>query len=102
MIRALNTIDEVPLRVAADARAAVAAHVEQRVNTARLVARDDDALGRERTCEVVAGVRNLVGAARANPAIEIETLELQPIELGIRVEAARQRRMHRVRKRGTF
>ena len=45
--------------------------------------------------EVVAGVRNLIGAAGADPAVEIEALELGAIEVRVGVEAARQGGVHR-------
>ena len=61
---------------------------------ARRVARDDDALVAERAGEVVAGVRNLIGAAGADPAVEVEALELGAIEVRVGVEAPRQRGVH--------
>ena len=52
------------------------------------------ALVAERAREVVAGVRNLIGAAGADPAVEIEALQLRAVELGVGVEAARQCGVH--------
>src|SRR5438093_9848206 len=72
----------------------MAAHVEERVNRARSIARDDDAVVGERAREVVAGVRDLIDASGANPPVEIKALELAAVEIGIRVESARKRRMH--------
>ena len=95
MIRTLNPIDEVSLRLRANSGATVAAHVEERVNRPRLVAGDDDAFRGKRAGEVIAGIRNLVGAAGTNPPVEIETVEFLLIELGIGVKAARQRCVHR-------
>src|SRR5207249_4571834 len=82
VVRTLDAIDEVALRISTDSRAAMTADVEQRVNAAVLAARDDEAFGRNRTREVVARIRNLVGAPGADPAIEIEALKLHSIELG--------------------
>src|SRR5438876_12451948 len=72
----------------------MAAHVEERVNRIRAIARDDDALAGERAREVVARVRNLIDASGANPAVEIKTFDLVTVEIGIRVESPRKRRMH--------
>src|SRR5262252_10012981 len=94
MIWTLNPIDEVPAGLIADASAAMAAHVEERVDVSRSVANDDDALVADRTGEVVAGVRDLIGASRANPAIEVEAFELAAVEVRVGIESARQRRMH--------
>ena len=94
VIRALDAIDEMTFGLIAQPRAAMAADVEQRVNLARRVARDDDALVAERAREVVAGVRNLIGAAGADPAVEIEALELGAIEVRVGVEAAGKGGVH--------
>ena len=95
VIRALDAIGEMPLGLLAQPRAAMTADVEQRVNRARPVARDDDALVAERAREVVAGVRNLIGAPGADPAVEIEPLELGAIKVRIGVEAPGEGGVHR-------
>jgi len=48
------------------------AHVEERVQRSRSIARDDEAFVAERSREVIAGARNLIGAAGADPAREKE------------------------------
>ena len=78
----------------AQPRAAMAAHVEQRMHGAGHVARDDDAVVRDRTREIVAGVRNLIGSPGADPAIDEEALELAAIELGIGVKVSWKRAAH--------
>ena len=94
VIGALDAIDEVTLALLAESRTAMAADVEQRVNRACSIARDDDALVAECADEVVARVGNLIGAAGADPAVEIEALELRAVERGVGVEAARQCGVH--------
>ena len=42
-----------------------------------------------RTREVIAGVRNLIGASGADPAFDVEALQLRAVEIGIGVEAPR-------------
>src|SRR5438094_3120675 len=83
VIRTLNPIREMAVGLIADARAAMTADVEQRVHLSRSVAHDDDAFAGERAREVVARVRNLIGAPGADPAIEIETFELTAIEIRV-------------------
>jgi len=94
VIRALDAIDEVALGLLAEPRAAMAADVEERVHGARPVSRDDDAFVAERAREVVAGARNLIGAAGADPAPEVEARELGAIEVRVGVEPAGQRGVH--------
>ena len=98
VIRALNPLDEVPFGLLAQPRAAMPADVEQRVNRPGRVARDDHAVVAERPGEIVARVRYLIGAPRADPAIEVEALELGAIEVGIGIESPRQGRMHAHRR----
>src|SRR5262245_1627319 len=78
----------------AQPRPAVAADVEQRMNVARLAAHDDDAFVGNAAREVIAGIRNLIGAARANPPVHIKALELATVEIGVRKKMSRQRQMH--------
>src|SRR5215470_20235166 len=89
-------------RLLAQTRAAMAAHVEQRADLSGCVARDDHALGGDPADEVVAGLGNLIGASRADPPREIEALELRAIEIRIRVEPARQRRVAHRPVSGSF
>jgi hypothetical protein len=72
----------------------VATDVEQRLNLAGTIARDDDAVVAERTDEEVTGVRNLAGAAGADPAREVEALELRAVEVRVGVEATRKSSVH--------
>src|SRR5207237_433063 len=81
VIRALDAIDEVAFGLVAQPRAAMAADVEQRLDRAGSVARDDDALVAERASEVVARFWNLIGAAGADPAIEVEAIERSVIAM---------------------
>ena len=74
--------------------AAMAADVEQRMNRARPVARDDDAFVAERAGEVIARLRNVIGAAGADPALKVEALELGAIESRVGVKAPGKRRVH--------
>src|SRR3954470_5084824 len=96
VIRALDAIGEMAFGLLAQARSAVPTDVEQRVNISRAAARDDDALVAERAREEVAGVRNLIGTTGADPAVEIEALELGAIEIRVGVETPRQGGMHGV------
>jgi hypothetical protein len=99
VVRALDAIDEVAFGLLAEPRAAMAADVEERVHGARPVARDDEAFVAERAGEVVAGARNLIGAAGADPAPEVETRELGAIEVRVGVEPAGQRGVHDEQRR---
>ena len=67
------------------------AHVEERVKASRSTARDDQAFVAERSSEVIAGARNLIGAAGANPAGEKKAIDLGAIEARVGVKAAGQR-----------
>src|SRR5690349_582577 len=94
VIRTLDAIAEPAFRVRADARAAMAAHVEERANLAVLAAGDDDALLGEGAGEEIAGAGNLIDSAGADPPREIEAVELRSIEIRVGVEAPRQRGRH--------
>ena len=94
VIRALDAIGEMAGALLTEPRPAMAADVEQRVNSARGVARDDDALVAQRAREVVAGVRNLIGSAGADPVAEIEALDLCAVEVGVGVEGPREGGVH--------
>src|ERR1035437_6065576 len=98
VIRALNAIDEMAFGVRADPRAPMTAHVEHGVYPAGAVARDDQALVADRAREEIACIRNLVGAPGADPACEIQALELRLVERRIGVEMSRQRLVHTDRK----
>ena len=91
VIRTLDAFDEMSFDAFAQPRAAMTAHVEQRANPLRRVARDDDALVADSAREVIARLRNLIAASGADPSIEVEALELAAVELGIRIEFPRQR-----------
>src|SRR5206468_3523994 len=94
VVRTLDAIRESTFGLEADPCAAMAAHVEQRVDRPRVVARDDEAFACELAGEEVARVRNLVGAAGADPALKVKTVEFRLVELGIGVETARKSRVH--------
>ena len=94
VVWALDAVDEMPLGLIAQPRAAMTADVEQRVDLTGPVARDDDTFVTERARQIVAGVRNLIVAAGADPAVEVEALELRAVEVRIGVEAARQCCVH--------
>jgi len=91
VIRTLDPFDEVTLGLFAQPCAAMTADVEQRVDLARSVARHDDTVVAKRAREVVAGLRDLIGAAGADPAVEKKAPELGAVEIRIRVESARKR-----------
>src|SRR5215469_9947805 len=74
MVGAGDAARECALRHGTNARAAVPADVEKRANGARSIARDDDAFPREVPQEIVAWVRNAVGAAREDPGAEEKAL----------------------------
>ena len=69
VIRTLDATCQVTFRGLAQTRAAMPADIEQRIDRAGFVTRDDHALACDRAREVVAGVGNLISAPRANPAI---------------------------------
>jgi len=94
MVGTLDALDEMPVGLLAQARAAMTAHVEQRVNGARRVTCDDDALAADRTGEIFAGSRDLIGAPGADQAVEVEAVELPAKEVGVGIESARQSLVH--------
>src|SRR5262249_41089078 len=96
VVRALDPSGEMPFGLLAQPCTAMAADVEQRVDRPLLVSRDDDAVVADRAREKVAGAWNLVGAPRADPAVEIETLQLGAIEVGVGVKLSGKGRVHRV------
>src|SRR5262245_10729592 len=89
VIGALDATGEMTFRLLAQLCAAVTAHVEQRVDLTRSVARDDHAVVPKRAREVIAGVGNLIGAPGADPAVDVEALQLRAVEIRIGVEAPR-------------
>src|SRR5262245_1366309 len=94
VVGALDAAGEMTFRLLAQPCAAVTTDVEQRLDLARSIARDDHAVVPKRAREVIAGVGNLIGASGAEPAVDVEALQLRAVEIRIGVEAPRQCRVH--------
>src|SRR5205814_10291285 len=54
----------------------------------------DLAVVADRAREETAGIRNLIGAAHTDPAVEIKALELGAIKVGVSVETTRRSEEH--------
>src|SRR5258707_12393567 len=76
VIGTLDASGKCALGGSAQARAAMAAHIIESADLAARIAGDDNALAGDVAQEVVAGPRNLTGAAGANPGLAIKALEL--------------------------
>ena len=80
------------LDVVEELRAAVAADVVEGAQLAGVVAHDEDRLARDVAHDVVAGVRDLLGAPDADPLAPPDLLALVLPDLGARVVGAAERR----------
>src|SRR5204862_8183918 len=78
-------------RLAADARAAMPAHVEEGAQRARLIAQRDDRFARDRARDEVARLLEHRSAADAIPAPPVDLLRLFRQQFGRHVAFARQR-----------
>ena len=80
-----------PADVVEELRPAVAAHVVEGAELAGVVPHDEDRLPRDVADDVVAGVRDLLGAADAHPVAPPDLLALVLPDLGARVVGAAER-----------
>src|SRR2546422_9416536 len=90
VVGALDGLGEPPARRFAQPRAAMATHVVERACRTAPVPQDDDALARDVPQEVVPRLRDLLGAAGAEPARPEQPLDLLGVDLGRRVVPPRQ------------
>src|SRR4029079_3410010 len=88
MVRTLDTARETSRRLGAHTSAAVSTDIIESPHRTGLVTGDDNAFSRKLSQKVVAGIRNMIGAANADPVAKIEKFELLGEQLGIGVVAS--------------
>src|SRR3954453_5118263 len=85
VISALDTARKLSSRIGHDPRASVPAYVVKSADGLVVVAVDDDALAGNLTQEIVAMIRNLIGAPGAYPRLAVEPLQFIAEDFGIGV-----------------
>src|SRR6478736_321269 len=95
MVGAADVPRKAALAFAAQSCTTVAANVVEGAHGSARIACDDDAFARDLAEEVVAGLKNGIDAAGAEPAAEIKAFQFGAEEGGIGVVARRQRQSMR-------